>query len=70
MKDYIPWDKYVKLFEGVRITFSRNCSSGFGHCDCHRCRNERGEPVDTVTEMHAASVSANRKHELVKRRAK
>ena len=51
---------------GLRVTFSMHCHSGLvgfmrpGHqCSCWRCKANRGEPYDTVTEMQAENDSAD-----------
>lgn len=62
----IDWKTLEDVFRNVRLTFSMHCHSGLigftrpGHqCSCWRCKGERGEPYDTVTEMQAACDQAD-----------
>lgn len=61
----MSWDEIMALFAGVKITFSRNCSSGIlppgERCECWRCRRERGEPLDIEIEQIAEAQSDERR---------
>lgn len=61
----MSWAEIMALFAGVKITFSRNCSSGIlptgERCECWRCRRERGEPLDVEIEQLAETQSALRR---------
>ena len=42
-------EELLKVFEGVKFTFSKDCRSGIvgkENCQCWRCKKERGEPAD------------------------
>ncbi len=60
------WEWFCKELErtGAKVTFSRNCCSGIvfalkdgTRCQCWRCREERGEPHDEISEALAKDIS-------------
>src|SRR5688572_1881245 len=48
----------MKVFEGVKLTFSRWCISGLvPDCMCSRCLHDKGLPVTEETELDAEKRS-------------
>jgi len=46
---------YLSKLAGVKMTFSKNCVSGFigNACQCWRCKTARGEEVTSISEKFA-----------------
>ena len=51
----MEWDEVLRVFD-VPFTFSHQCRSGFGFCECWRCKMERGESSITVGVSTGVSV--------------
>lgn len=50
--------EFLKVFEGVKLTFSRWCISGIvSDCRCSRCLRKQGLPVTDETERAAEERS-------------